>query len=311
MTERPLVSIVTPSYNQGKFLEECILSVLNQDYPRLEYLIIDGASGDESQEVLKRYEDQLAYVESYPDRGQAHAINKGLIRSKGEILGWLNADDILLPGTVSRVVSEFQQRSPLDVVYGRLERIDETGQVVPTPLLPKDMLTFDRSLVIGECIVNQPGSFWRRRVMDAVGLLDESLVYSMDYEYWIRLALVGAKFQRLPDVLARFRLSKASKTVTQPDKMAEEQLQVLERTLSIPELAVKLGLSEKEICEQSRKARARIGLHAFYGTFKRRDLKNALQWLKVSLQQDPWVIVEARWRKLALAGISRRYFRLK
>ena len=133
MPEYPLVSIITPSYNQGQFIDATIQSVLGQDYAPIEYLIIDGGSTDNSLEVIRRYEDQIAYWESQPDRGQAHAINKGLQHANGEILGWLNSDDVLLPDTVSRVVSAFGEYPHVDVVYGRLERIDASGSVAPTP----------------------------------------------------------------------------------------------------------------------------------------------------------------------------------
>ena len=147
--------------------------MLDQDYPRLEYLVIDGGSSDDSPRIIERYASRLAYWESQPDRGQAHAINKGLQRARGDILGWLNSDDVLLPGVVSRAVQIFTQYPEVDVVYGRLERIDASGRLLPTPRLPKDRVDFDLSQVLGECVVNQPGSFWRREVMERAGLLDE------------------------------------------------------------------------------------------------------------------------------------------
>jgi len=306
MISRPLVSIVTPSYNQGQFLEETIRSVLAQDYPHIEYIIMDGGSTDGSLELIRRYSDRLAYWESQPDRGQAHAINKGLARASGELLGWLNSDDVLLPTTVSRVVEAFERYKDIDVVYGRLERIDANGNLVPTPLLPKDKVVFNKQLVIGECVVNQPGSLWRRRLMQRSGVLDESLNYALDYEYWIRSALDGAIFLRLPEVLARFRLSTASKTVGQTAVMAQEQLAVLEKLLTIPDLPDKLGLPWDQVNRQARKARGLICLHIFYGYVKLKNWPEARRWLLDAMRADPMALLQRRWLDLAIARLSRR-----
>jgi glycosyltransferase involved in cell wall biosynthesis len=132
--ELPLISIITPSYNQGEFLEDTILSVLSQDYSDIEYILIDGGSTDNSLDIIRQYKDRISDWVSEKDMGQAHAINKGLLRSRGEFLGWLNSDDILLPSTVSRVIKVFDEYPDIDVVYGRLERINWRNKVVSTPL---------------------------------------------------------------------------------------------------------------------------------------------------------------------------------
>lgn len=305
MPELPLVTIVTPSFNQGQFLEQTIQSVLGQDYPRLEYIVMDGGSSDNSREILQRYAERLAYWESQPDRGQAEAINKGLRRAQGDILGWLNSDDVLLPGVVRRTVEVFARHPEVDVIYGHLERIDADGRVVPTPLLPKDQVTFGKERVIGECVVNQPGSFWRRSVMEKAGMLDDSLQYVMDYEYWIRLALAGANFLRLPQTAARFRLSSGSKTVGQTARMSLEQWQVLEHLLARPNLAEQLGLPAVRVQKQARAVRAHIALHIFYGYFKQRAWVQAARWLGVALRNDPAVLLQGRWRDLLLARLAR------
>lgn len=302
----PLVTIVTPSYNQAKFLEDCIRSVLAQDYPLIEYLVIDGASSDQSVDIIRNYADRIAYWESQPDRGQAHAINKGLQRAQGELLGWLNSDDVLAPGAVSRAVQALMDHVEIGVVYGRLERIDAQGRLLPTPELPKDRLTFGLKHVIGECIVNQPGALWRRSAMEKVGLLNEDLRYSLDYEYWIRMALVGVAFMRLPEVLAQFRLSSESKTVGQTAEMALEQLEVLEKLISQPGIEEQLKLSPAELQRRSDHARAVIGLHAAYGDYKQGKLQSALVWLVRSARRDPAVLFEQRWRDLLRSGIKRR-----
>ena len=304
--QTPLVSIVTPSYNQGKYLEDTILSVLSQDYVPIEYLIIDGGSTDSSVEIIRKYSDQIIYWETQPDRGQAHAINKGLIKAKGEILGWLNADDLLLPETVSRVVDRFEAHPEIDVIYGRLQRINEFGKLIPTPELPKDRITFGTSKVVGECIVNQPGAFWNREIMEMVGLLNEDLHFSLDYEYWIRMALAGARFMRIPEVVAWFRLDQGSKTVSRTTEMAVEQLSVLDELLKTPGLSEMLAIPSSELSKQADRTRANIQLHAFYGALKRHKWNNAWHWFWKANRSYPFVVMQRRWFDLALAGLARR-----
>lgn len=302
----PLVSIITPSFNQMRFLEATIRSVLEQDYPRIEYLVIDGASSDGSVDLIRKYSNRLAYWESQPDHGQAHAINKGIIRSSGDFLGWINSDDILLPHTVRSVVEIFRRNPDVDVVYGHLERIDETGNLIPTPKLPKDQLVFSQKHILGECIVNQPGSFWRRASMEKVGLLDESLRYALDYDYWIRFALNGAKFKRIDKTVAHFRISRKSKTVAETAAHAYETLKVLGLYESFPGLETVCQMTESELRYQARKTRARMHLQAFYGEIKQGNSSRALHQLLSALKNDPGSILERRWLALGLASIQRR-----
>jgi glycosyltransferase involved in cell wall biosynthesis len=309
-TIEPLVSIVTPSYNQGRFLEATIRSVLEQDYPNIEYLIIDGGSTDESLAVIQRFEHRLFFWESQPDRGQAHAVNKGLARAGGEILGWLNSDDLLAPGAVRRAVQIFISQPEVDVVYGRLVRINQSGRWIPTPTLPKDRVEFGPAYVIGECIVNQPGAFWRRRIMDQVGLLDESLSYSLDYDYWIRMALAGARFKRVDTVVALFRLSPISKTVGQTAAHAVEQFGILEKVLAEPDIGGRLGLTESQAQQQKSRARADIALRAAYGYAKLGDYRKTLAWLGVVLRNDPLAFFERRYLNLGFASLRRRMGRM-
>jgi glycosyltransferase involved in cell wall biosynthesis len=269
-------------------------------------MVIDGASTDESLAVIQRYAGRLAYWETQPDRGQAHAVNKGLQRARGEFLGWLNSDDLLAPGAVSLAVQTLQSQPEIDVVYGRLARIDASGRLVPTPDLPKDRVEFSLANVIGECIVNQPGAFWRLEVMQRVGFLGERLTYSLDYDYWIRMALAGARFKRLDSVVACFRLSEGSKTVAQTAAQAVEQYQTLERLLETPDLAMRLDLSDDQIERQARQARARIALRAAYGYIKLGAWQESRRWLGVALHNDPRALFERRYFDLAAASLRRR-----
>jgi glycosyltransferase involved in cell wall biosynthesis len=306
MGELPLVSIVTPSFNQGRFLEATIRSVLEQDYTPIEYIVIDGGSTDESLSVIQAYAERLSYWVSEADRGQSHAINKGLKQARGKILGWLNSDDVLAADAVSRAVAVFENEPEIDVVYGLLERIDEDGRHVPTPILPKDRVEFSAHLVLGECVVNQPGSFWRRAIMERAGMLDEGLQYAMDYEYWARLALNGARFRHLPQVAAKFRLSANSKTVAHTAEHAGEQLRVLESLSSNPVLGQKTGLSKAEIESRVKRTQAVFLLQAFYGEAKRSHWRKALGWLGAAFHSSPAALLDRRWLDLGLASLRRR-----
>lgn len=187
-TYLPLISVITPSFNQADFIEETIRSVLDQEYPRIEYIVIDGASTDRTVSVLKKYEDRLTWV-SEPDRGQTHALNKGFRMAKGEIVCWLNADDLFLPGAVSAAVEHFRQHPEAMLVYGEGNLIDESGE-----LLGRFPYTrpFDLwKLMRVESYILQPTTFFRKSALEAIGYLDETYNWCMDWDLWIRL---GSRF---------------------------------------------------------------------------------------------------------------------
>lgn len=210
MTHLPLVSIVTPSLNQGRYIEWTIASVLEQDYPRVEHIVVDGGSTDETLGIL-RSQDRVRWI-SEPDRGQAHALNKGFSLARGEILGWLNADDVCLPGAVSAAVAVLQE-SGCALVHGGWRQIDENGDVLSEiPPIPFDY----RSQLEVRNGVSQPGSLFTREAFEAVGGIDESYRYAMDYELWLRLG--GRYAVRHTDrMLAEYRLHPASKTVAETE----------------------------------------------------------------------------------------------
>lgn len=209
---KPKISIVTPSYNQGQFLEETILSVLDQDYPNLEYIIIDGGSTDNSVEIIKKYENQLAYWVSEPDKGQSDAINKGFHRATGEILHWLNSDDLLVPGALKSVSEYFLKHPEIGCVMGDLEVIDENSKLL---FLRKTMPFHFRTALYGACSVPQPSTLFRREEWLKTGDVDVSLDYQMDFEYFLRMARAKAKFGLLRKPIARFRLHAGSKTISE------------------------------------------------------------------------------------------------
>jgi glycosyltransferase involved in cell wall biosynthesis len=207
--EQPLVSIVTPSMNQGRFIRNTIESVLGQTYPNIEYIVIDGGSSDETLDILRSYGDRLSWI-SEPDEGQADAINKGLRQARGEILAYLNSDDVLLPHAVERVVDYLRQRPVCDLVYGDADYIDEDGQV--TGAYPTAEYSFSRLMY--DCCICQPAAFWRAEVRDVAGEFDARLHYAMDYEYWIRVDRSGLTIEHLAERLAQSRLYPETKTLS-------------------------------------------------------------------------------------------------
>jgi len=216
----PKISIVTPSFNQGRFLERTILSVLNQNYPNLEYIIMDGGSTDESVAIIRAYESSLAHWESKKDNGQADAVYRGFERSTGEILAYLNSDDLLLPGALERVGRYFRTHPEQEWVTGGTVIVDPDDQPVLNRIrIPMCNLgaraTFHQLLFHG-CHFNQPASFWRRDVFFATGGFDRSFQFCFDRDLFLRLAHRCASGQ-IKAFLACFRRHPASKTSTIPE----------------------------------------------------------------------------------------------
>ena len=205
----PLVSIVTPSLNQGQFIEETIRSVLDQDYPNIEHIVVDGGSTDGTLEVLGRY-PHLNWV-SEPDRGQADAVNKGFRMANGDVFGWLNADDVYLPGAVATAVAALR-KTGAGLVHGAWKQIDEHGASIRERIAP---VQFDLDKQLNDRnAVCQPGAFFTREAFESVGGLDPSYRYAMDYELWLKLgALVPVT--HVDGVLGAYRLHPASKTVAE------------------------------------------------------------------------------------------------
>ncbi len=205
-TTIPLVSIVTPSYNQAHFLEETIRSVLDQDYPNIEYIIVDGGSTDGSLEIIERYADRLAWWVSEPDQGQTDAINKGFARARGEILAWLNSDDTYLPHAVAKQWPFLQAHPEAGMVYGDANLVDEAGKVIGR--FPARQTDY-RRLRRGYVHIPQQASFFRASLWRQVGPLDPTFYFAMDYDLWVRLARL-APLHYTPRLWANFRLHAAA-----------------------------------------------------------------------------------------------------
>jgi len=224
----PRVTIVTPSYNQGEFIEETIRSVLLQGYPNLEYIIMDGGSTDNSVEIIRKYERWLAYWVSEPDRGQSDAINKGWRMATGEVLAYLNSDDIYYPGAIRSAVECFLQHPEVGMVYGDSNIVDETGTVVRRHRLHQ--MTFPELLDWFDYIP-QPTAFLRREVIATVGMTDTRLHYAMDYDLWLR---VGLRFgmNYIPQLIASERRHSRAKTSAHAMKTVCETTSAVEQFFS-------------------------------------------------------------------------------
>ncbi|NCO32266.1 MAG: hypothetical protein AUJ92_19740 [Armatimonadetes bacterium CG2_30_59_28] len=228
----PRFSVVTPSYNQGRFLEETIRSVLLQGYPDLEYVVIDGGSTDNSVEIIRKYEAWLAHWVSEKDRGQSHAVNKGLARATGQVIGWLNSDDVYRPGVFRAIAKTVVCQTAPMVVFGTCDLVNESGgllQHLPTHFHGHEALIhlFAPPLK-GSHGLPQPGVFFLREMVKHVGGLDEGLPYAMDFDLWIRLSREYL-FQRIDGVLANCRLHEASKSGSSQMQMLDEYIAVCRR----------------------------------------------------------------------------------
>jgi glycosyltransferase involved in cell wall biosynthesis len=216
------VSVITPSMNQGEFIEQTIRSVLDQDVEEVEYFVADGGSDDQTVEILQRYDDQLRWI-SESDRGQAHAVNKGIAATSGDILGWLNSDDEYAPGALAAVREAFEADAAADVVYGRANHIDADGDVAGAyPVEPVSLPRLRET-----CTLCQPAVFFHRSVVERFGPLDEELQFCMDYEYWLRLVEGGARFRFVDRVLACQRVHESTKTLARRSEAYRETCRML------------------------------------------------------------------------------------
>ncbi len=222
---KPLVSIITPSYNQGKYIRQTIESVLSQDYENLEYIIIDGGSTDNTLQIIHEYEDKLSYI-SEKDNGQSDAINKGFKMAHGDIVAWLNSDDVYEPGCISRVVEEFEKNSKLGLVYGDGYIIDDTGKKVKVFEYTQE---FDYwKLVNFWDYIMQPAAFFSREALQEAGYLDINLHYCMDWDLWIKLA-AAREVKYIPELLACSREYGETKTSTGGDRRLKEIIALLQK----------------------------------------------------------------------------------
>ena len=280
------ITIITPSLNQAGYLDQTIRSVLGQDYPHLEYIVIDGGSTDGSVDIIRKYQSHIAYWVSEKDQGQAHAINKGLERATGDIIGYLNSDDYYLDGALARVAECFSRQGDVDLLHGRCRVVDQDGMELGKHT--GSITRYDEILDLWDVWWNrrnfvQPEVFWTKRIGDKIGRFREDLSWVMDYEYWLRILRAGARVGFIDAELAAFRLQPAQKS-TQPERTAKELLKV-----------VRPYIFSKD-CSISRPRRIELKGKWIFST-------GFLKQVEHSLQRG-----EKRWRRLLrLAWFSTRY----
>jgi len=227
----PRVTVVTPSFNQGRYLEQTILSVLNQNYPNLEFIIMDGGSTDNSLEIIRKYGNYLTHWESKHDDGQAAAIADGFRLASGDVLAYLNSDDMYLPGALRKVGEFFKEHELAQFMYGDCLIIDSQNKVIRR-IYPID---FNRDIFLHDnAIIPQQAAFWRRDLYLRVGEIDRTLRFCMDYELWMRFMLAGTALVRVKDVLAAFRWHGDSKTSRLQHILYEEYRSIFQEVTGRP-----------------------------------------------------------------------------
>lgn len=225
MSKTLKISVVTPSYNQSQFIESTITSVINQDYDNVEYIIIDGGSNDGTMEIIEKYADKISYYVSERDNGQTHAIMKGFERSSGDILCWLNSDDVLEPHTLSVIADYFTLYPERDFVYGNATWIDGMGNI----LYKRKEIPFVRWLwYYAYNYIPQPSAFWRRSIYEAVGGIDENFSLAMDTDLFSRMS-TKAKIYHLPHFMSQFRVHGQQRSTVQRKKLEAEAQKIMDR----------------------------------------------------------------------------------
>ncbi|MBQ6518345.1 MAG: glycosyltransferase [Anaerolineaceae bacterium] len=236
------ISVITPSYNQSAYLKQTMDSVLSQGIPGMEYVVIDGGSTDGSVELIRSYEDRLTGWVSEKDRGQADAVNKGVSRTAGDVIGWLNSDDLYLPGAVSKALRYLSEHPDVDAVYGDVISIDGDGKMINVmrfdQYTPEDLMTFR--------VISQPGVFFRRSAWEKAGGLDLCYHYMLDHHLWLRMSAHG-KFAWLPEPLAAARFHAAAKNRAHTEDFGREAYRLADWLLMDPLTAERAKPIEKKI----------------------------------------------------------------
>src|SRR2546422_3837745 len=254
----PVVSIVIPAYNLGQYLGQAIESVLNQDYPHIELIVLDDGSTDNTRDVLGRYADRI-YAECQPNMGQVKTLNKGWLMSKGDILGFISADDALLPGAVRRAVESLDANSDAVLTYCDFRQIDGDSRIIRYVRTPD--FSYDDMLLNTVCPPG-PGAFFRRSAYEAAGLWDDSLRIMLDYDYWLRLGLAG-RFVRIPEALALYRVHSTSQTFAGVDESrAEEPVLIVSRMFDRPDLPRRLLRQKAQALSSANLVSAQINFRA-------------------------------------------------
>jgi glycosyltransferase involved in cell wall biosynthesis len=258
----PKISIVTPSYNQGEFLERTILSVLNQNYPNFEYIIIDGGSTDRSVEIIKKYGKYLTYWVSEKDNGQAHAIYKGFEKSTGQFLAWLNSDDTYLPGAFFKIVKAFQKYTKANLVFGNIYFSNEYDKIIGECRFTKVSIN---NLIYEDLSLGQQSTFWTKDIYNKVGGINPRYDFCMDFDLFTRIASFKPLFY-ISEYIASFRLHQHAKTSIMLKTWHRERQEIVKRYL--PKEVNKLFLNYKKCLYHTQR---------LYYYFLQGDIKYALK----------------------------------
>ena len=242
MADYPLVSIVTPSYNQAAYLEDTLRSVLEQDYPNIEYLVVDGASTDGSVDIIEKYAPRLSWWVSEKDRGQAEAINKGLRRAKGEFVAWLNSDDLYAQGAVTKAVAVLLINPHLGMIFSDVFSIDAKNEVFNTMCYGD----WDLTDLMSFHIIGQPGVFMRRSVLERAGYLDLDYHYLLDHQLWLRMA-AQAPIRHVDEFFAAARFHAAAKNVAMAAEFGREAFAIVDWMRAQPDLVSLFDEDERSI----------------------------------------------------------------
>lgn len=291
MNDLPLVSVVTPSYNQVAFLEKTIRSVLEQEYPRIEYMVVDGVSTDGSVEIIQKYAPRLAWWVSEKDNGQAEAINKGLARAAGEVVAWLNSDDFYQPGAIANAVRALQQHPEAGFVYGDVEVVNQAGET--TNLLRYGDWGLKNLMEIK--IIGQPAVFMRRAALEKAGLLDPTYHLLLDHQLWLRLAMKGG-MQHVPQTWAGAHYHPGSKNMALAAEFGKEAERIVQWMETQPDLAALFAQNEKRIRAGAER------LNAFY-LFDAGDYRAALKAYRRSLALHP-AAASQDWYRILFAALA-------
>lgn len=281
----PLISVVTPSYQHGQFLEETIRSVLLQGYPNLEYIIIDGGSTDQTLDVIKAYSPFLTHWVSEPDRGQGHAVNKGWAIANGRILGWLNSDDLYLPGALHRVAQTFMQQPQTELVSGHVS--GRTIDLIEYRRKPPVDFDLNYLLWFSNLGPGQPGIFLTSDLHRKIGPIDEHLYYTLDREYWMRICRLhpDLNYVTLDDDIAISREYQGNKSSSKSLKIFFERLEILDSVFSQPDLPLAIKRLEPHVyC---------AAYHSIANKFLQDDQRaEAFHYLFKAIRLKPYILLK-------------------
>jgi len=293
MSKLPSISVITPTLNQAGFIRETLDSVLGQDYPNLEYLVIDGGSSDGTKDILDSYGERIRWME-LGEEGQSSAINTGWRETSGEILAWINSDDTYAPGALMAVGEYLQQNADTDMVYGDCDHTDTEGEYLRSyPTQTFDYLRFVRNT---ENFIPQPAAFIRRSVLERVGYLNEKLEYVMDFEFWLRIGM-NHKIEYVPLKLASLRLHPDAKSIAGLGKLAGELVDVYEAYFKSPSLPPEVLVSKTE-------AMGNIYYRAADCAYWGNDYASARRYAQISRDYLP-EITRGLWSWIAMGRLGK------